>query len=62
MSGLYGPVIAMNARFDYTVLPTQLGGKPCFKYQVMRDGLLVAEGHTNTEEEAHSLVKRFLLG
>lgn len=52
----------MNARFDYTVLPTQLGGKPCFKYQVMRDGLLVAEGHTNTEEEAHSLVKRFLLG
>lgn len=60
MSGLYGPVILMNARYDYTVLPHSIGGRALFQYQLMRDGVLVAQGTAETEAHAHALVKNLL--
>ena len=48
----------MKSSPSYIVLPFVFGGRSCYRYQVFREGVVVAEGYADTEEAATKLAKR----
>lgn len=48
----------MNPKTSYNVLPFVFGGRSCYRYQVMREGKVFAEGYADTQEAAERLAKR----
>lgn len=48
----------MKSEKPYIVLPFVFGGRSCYRYQVFKNGVVMAEGYADTDEAATKLAKR----
>lgn len=50
----------MSDMKHYHILPFVFGGRSCYRYQVVRNGRVIAEGYADTEEAAVRLAERMM--